>query len=203
MSNTLKEAQKEIFYFIEEAEKCLAIGCGYSAMSTIFSVILTVSEAVLGKEPNGKRYPEDVLINNFFSHMSDKDWFLPNTTKAPSGDEIKKYLYEIRNGLSHQISLPEQIGLITTKTDIENFSGMDVLYFISVEGFILSVKNTVEKLLEERYSSSEMDPNFGSFKLKISPREIGSRSVVTDEKGTLASGSIVRSKVAENNPNNV
>ena len=197
MSKTLKDAQNEIFYFIEESEKCLAIGCGYSAMSTIFSVILTVSEAVLGKEPNGKRYPEDVLINNFFSHMSDKDWFLPNKTKAPSGDEIKKYLYEIRNGLSHQISLPEEIGLITTKADIEKFSGMDVLYFISVKDFILSVKSTLVKLLiEEKYASTKMDPNFGSFKL--SPREIGSRSVVKDTNGTITTGSVVGSKIAKN-----
>jgi hypothetical protein len=197
MSKTLKEAHDEIIYFVEEAEKCLAIGCGYSAMSTIFSVILTVSEAVLGKEPKGKRYLEDTLINNFFSHMSDKDWFLPKNTKAPSDDEIKRYLYEIRNGLSHQISLPEEIGLITTKTDIKYFSGMDVLYFISVEDFISSVKSTIEKLLiEEKYASTKMDPNFGSFKL--SPREIGSRTVETDTEGTIIAASAVGSKIAKN-----
>ena len=195
MPLTIREAKDQILIFINEAEKCLHLDCGYSAVTTLFSVILAVSEALMGKLSVRKRYSEDTLINYFVDLMDDKEWFISKEPNNLVDAEIKKYLYDLRNGLSHQLSLPQEIGLISTAADLDRLTRLDVLYYISVEGFIASVKSTVEKIIkDDELSTREMDPNHESFPLG-SPREIGSRLVVRCLNGLTTSGSAVESRI--------
>mgnify|MGYP001347480972 FL=1 len=187
MSKTLCQAQQEIYCFIDEAEKCLEFECGYSAMMTVFSVILAVSEAILGKSSKNKRYSEEVLINNFVEKMSDKAWFIANGASPRDDETIKRQLYEIRNGLSHQLSLPNDIFLIGTAADLGEKTVVNVAYILSVEGFLRSVRRTIEDLANRvEYSSRSMDPNFGCFQLS-NPRGLGSRKELSNVKGMATS----------------
>ena len=187
MSTTLKDANHLISRFLDEAEKCMEIDCGYPAMLTVFSVILAVSEAILGKSFKKKRYSEEVLINNFVDNMSDKAWFIANGASPRDDETIKRQLYEIRNGLSHQLSLPNNIFLIGTAADLGEETVVNVAYVVSVEGFLKSVRRTIEDLANrDEYSSRTMDPNFGCFQL-YSPRGLVSSKELSNVKGLATS----------------
>lgn len=187
MPTSLKEANHLISRFLEEAEKCLDFECGYPAMMTVFSVILAVSEAILGKSSKIKRYSEEELINNFVDKMSDKAWFIANGASPRDDEIIRRHLYEIRNGLSHQLSLPNDILLIGSAADLGEKTVLNVAYIVSVEGFLRSVRRTIEDLANnDEYSSRTMDPNFGGFRLS-NPRGLGSSNELSNVKGMATS----------------
>jgi hypothetical protein len=198
MSKTLKESQKEILRFVKEAEDCLNIECGYSSVLMLFSVILAVSEAMIGSVSKGKRTLEDELINNFVGYMDNKEWFINNTSTALQDDQFFELLYDLRNGLVHQLSMPQGIGLIRTSAETFALDKNNIKYFISVQGLISAVRDTIETIIKNpKFSDNEMDPNRASFSL-TNPRGIGSRQVVRTLEGFESSGSAVKSIIDGN-----
>jgi hypothetical protein len=188
MSEGFVEAKEKIFYFIDEAKKCLDIECGYSAMNISFSVIMAVGEAITGGGD------DKALIRDFYSHMKNqKNWLLVYGVEYPNDEFIIQLLYELRNDLSHQISLPKNVGLIANHEDAKIMSHSKVPFFISVEDFINDVKKTVVDLASnDRYSSCVMDPNYIKFSKKAKPREIGEHVLFTTYSGAIISASYVQ-----------
>jgi hypothetical protein len=204
MSVTLKESKVSIISFIQEAEKCLENDCGFPAMLTAFSVMLAVSEAVLGKSPKNERYTEGELISSFIDKMHSKNWFKSHQSISTDDEIIKEKLCAIRHGLSHQLSMPDDIFLIQNAQDLENLAVANVAYSISVEDFLQSIKCTIEELANrDECSARIMDPNFGRFRLS-SPRELGIQREFLNVSGVGTTYSAaVEVHVCEINPINL
>ena len=161
MPRTLANARVSIDRFIFEAEECARQKLGFAAMSTIFPVILSVSEAVVGKHIGTlTRHDDKNLFENFVPRMVDKDWLISRSSTVFSNKDIATDLSQIRDGLAHQMSLPNHVGMINTKSEAKEFlkANPTTSRIISVEEFIKAVQATIDVMVKN-YPDAALDPN--------------------------------------------
>jgi len=125
-------------------------------MSTIFNVVLAVSEAV-----NGRRSNKD-LFDAFVSQLTDMSSWLVKFNTTPSDDEIADILNGIRNGMAHALSTPKDILLVNEIGDAHRAARKHPnIYFVSTTDFVDVVEATVAKL-SQAHPSASFDPSGGS-----------------------------------------
>jgi len=153
MSQLLKDSIDKINRFIEEAQISLKNECGFSAMLTIFPVVLTISESIYTTKKKGSILVE-CLISLFIRKMNDKAWFRKTNNTNATDKELCKILTEVRHGLTHQISLPIGVILVKDSSVIgeSNIEGYD--YIIVVDELILSVRKTLEDIVSDKNNST-------------------------------------------------
>jgi len=148
-----QEVQKSIHDFVSEARQCAQRGNGFAAMSTIFNVVLAVSEAVNGRQRN------KVLFSAFVPELTDKASWMVTPVAAPTDDVIVNILNNIRNGMAHALSLPENIALVNTIAAARQMANAEPNnYFVSTTDFVDVVEATVAKL-RQTYPTAQFDPS--------------------------------------------
>ncbi len=179
MAKTLTDVQESIERFIVEAKACSEQKMGFAAMSTILPVMLSVSEAV---HRHTKIYTGTVRIDDKESfkelvpRMTDKSWLMLRNPSSPLSDQdVATELFHIRNGLVHQLSLPDHVGMINVKSEAKEFFSVHpyIQRAISVVEFIEEVSKTVEHIIRT-YPTAIFDPN-----PKGSSRSPGKRVILT------------------------
>jgi hypothetical protein len=168
MTITLRGAQESINRFLEEARACAAQQLGFAATLTTFPVLLSVSEALgvaSGKYKERKDVRDEILFEDFVPYMpgNKSSWLVPRrTTQTYSDPEIAHILCDIRNSLVHQHSLPDQIGMANTTSEVQGFlkSVPHVVLAICVVDFVATVQLTVDQLIS-RSPNAAFDP-FGN-----------------------------------------
>ncbi len=162
MSRTLIDAQESIERFIIEAKGCATQRLGFAAMLTIFPVILSVSEALYKhKNTYSLSDPDDQdLFKDFVPRMVDKTWLVPSAVSTLSDQQVATELSQVRNGLAHQMSLPNYIGLINTKPEVREFlrEHPAVKHVICVVEFVEAASRTVEEIIKN-YPNIIFDPS--------------------------------------------
>lgn len=154
MSYTLSDEwpQRCIADFISEAKLSARDGRGFASMVTIFTVVLAVSESVFQKKTKKGRgqFNDGQLIEEFVKQMPDKSsWFI--WTGASMSDTGLAYkLTEVRNGLAHALSVPEDVGLINSVAHLQ-MNNKDRL-LIGTTQFVDAVEATVDKLTKNNPS---------------------------------------------------
>ena len=187
MTKLIDVQKTSIKRFFDEARGCAAKQWGFAAMLTTFPVILSVSEAVyyhqsgsISSPPNDKD-----LFKYFAASMADKTWLVPRVPNSSSSDQdIAIKLSQTRDGLVHQLSLPNYIGMVNTKTDVKEFFKKNpaAKYVISVVEFVEAAKQTVEQIIQT-YPNISFDPN-----PKGNPRTPADRVILPDgTSGSAAS----------------
>jgi hypothetical protein len=151
------EVQGSIADFISEARQCAQRGHGFAAMSTIFNVVLAVSEAV-----NGGRASNKDLFQLFVPQLTDKTSWLVKSGASPSDNDIASILEGIRNGMAHALSMPVRVMLVNTIIDARaTAKSYPDNYVVSTTDFVDVVVKTVAEL-SRRYSKAQFDRNGGS-----------------------------------------
>ncbi|MGA9349109.1 MAG: hypothetical protein WBW48_09930 [Anaerolineae bacterium] len=189
MTKTLSDAWESIERFILESGRCAGQGCGFAAMLTVFPVILAVSGAVgmVSGLPSIEQ-----LLRAFVSRMVDKTSWLVAPVTNLSDDDIGAKLAEVRNGLAHQLSLPDDVYLRNTIAEaIDTSKKYPDKYVISTVEFVDVVGRTVRCIIKDNPTVT-FDP--GS--VRWPPRGPGLR--VTFEDGS--SGSISISQNLQSRP---
>jgi hypothetical protein len=115
-------------------------------MQTVFPVVLAISEAV---KPSLRG--NEALLTHFVHEMNDiTSWLItrqshPNPTEA----EVARKLDEVRDGLAHQLSLPNDVILADDMGKARRMAKSEPQkYVISTLDFIEVVRETVEKLIQ-------------------------------------------------------
>lgn len=161
MSQTLLSASSDIDYFIAEAEECAKQKRGLAAISTIFPVILSVSEAIGRHSGTLVSYDNKSLFENFVRKMDDKSWLISRLPQTVLTDEdIATELSHIRDSLAHQISLPDYVGMINTKSEAKEFlkEHHKTSRVLSVAEFVTAVKATVSEIIK-KHPHAVLDSN--------------------------------------------
>jgi hypothetical protein len=141
---TLSDAQTSIERFISEASECAKQELGFAAMSTIFPVILAVSEAV-----NPSVCGDENLLKAFVPKMIDKTSWLVAPVANLSDDDIATKLARVRNSLAHQLSVPYDVYLVNTSADARAISKKyPDKYVISTVEFVDAIKRTVRRTIQ-------------------------------------------------------
>jgi len=147
MTKTLSDARDSVERFILEAERCAGQQCGFAAMLTIFPVILAVSEAV--GTASGLLSIEQ-LLQALVGRMLDKTSWLVAPVTILSDDDIGAKLAEVRNGLAHQLSLPDDVDLRNTIAEARDASQKyPDKYVISTVEFVDAVGRTVRCIIKD------------------------------------------------------
>ena len=114
-----EEVQKSVRLFLDEARTCAETGqhgriLGFAAMTTIFSCMLAVGEALALRS---HRHPGiDASIESFHAEMLDKrSWLLPPGGTTHDDVETCRILGTVRNGLAHSLSMPPDVRLSPNK----------------------------------------------------------------------------------------
>jgi hypothetical protein len=146
-----KEVQDAIAHFIEEARLCAQTQrkdgvLGFAAMSTIFSCILAVGEALTG----GKGGP-GAAYQAFYDEIDDHSWLLPPKGTTYSDAEAIEKLRFVRNGLAHALTMPPDVMLLPNRAsdkDHEVTYGEEHLSRcrLVVPDFIDAVEETINKI---------------------------------------------------------
>lgn len=140
---TLLDACGSIQRFLLEARQCANQGLGFAAMSTIFPVILAVSEAI-----NPALDGATSLIRAFVPNMADKTSWLIAPVKGLSDDDIAEKLAQVRNSIAHELSLPDDMYMTNTYAEARSLSQEHPdKYFISTVEFVNVIQLTVSRLL--------------------------------------------------------
>ena len=148
---TLSDAQQSIQRFIFEARRCAEQELGFAALSTTFPAALAVTEAVIKaiRASDASRRDERIttkyLMKMFVPFIGDRASWLITPSASISDDELAIKLADIRDSLAHQLSLPTDVFLTNTSSDIREASReRPDKYVISTVEFI----NAVEKALQ-------------------------------------------------------
>jgi hypothetical protein len=159
MSKTIEEIKDDVNRFISEAEECAKAKYGFAAMSTIFSVVLSISDSILNSALS-RYYSDKELIDYFIPKMNDKSWIISRDNKKISDQQIIDEMNNTRNGLAHQLSLPSYIGLINNTNEAkENFNTYPhISRVIAVQEFVEQVKITANNLILN-HTNATHDPN--------------------------------------------
>lgn len=180
MTQTITVARDKIDRFIYEAEECAKQELGFAAMSMIFSVVLSVSQAVGEYSSELTNNDDENLIKYFVGKMTDRNWLESrNKNKLPYSEEVlTTELKHIRHGLAHQLSLPNHVGLVNSRADVKEFlkEYPSITIVICVLEFIAAVKITVGHL-SVNYPAAILDPN-----PKGTPRSIANRIILPSSK---------------------
>jgi hypothetical protein len=162
-----KEVKRSIKHLIREARICAETQVeintgqekgvlGFAAMLTIFPVMISISEALLGHRDEVKK-----SINDFATKMkNDNSWLI----KSPSSPQNIKHktLVDMRNGLVHAVSLPHKVLLTKNITEAQVYwSDNPGKYncIIGIKEFIDEIERTSDRLIEDsRYSGKDFDP---------------------------------------------
>lgn len=155
MCQTLADAEESINLLISEARKSARARSGFAAMNTIFPVILAVSETIIRQRGNER------LLKYFVRQMTSKtSWLvIPQNRPTPTDEDIAKKLNELRDGLSHQMSGPEDVILADSIKRAKRMrKDNPQKYVISTLDFVDTVDTTVKKLIL-RYPKTVMDPD--------------------------------------------
>ncbi|MFQ5811620.1 MAG: hypothetical protein ACE5I2_00270 [Anaerolineae bacterium] len=141
---TLSDAQRSIERFICEARECAKQELGFAAMSTVFPVILAVSEAVNPSLEKNKN-----LLGAFVSRMVDKTSWLVAPMTNLSNDDIATKLADVRDSLAHQLSLPDDVYLTNTSAEAKDLSKKHPnKYIISTVEFVDVVERTIRRIIQ-------------------------------------------------------
>jgi hypothetical protein len=147
MPQTLVSAKDSIERFLREAMECAERRCGFFAMLTALSVMLSVSGAVHGIDTIA------TLIQWFFSEMNDKtSWLiLPTNTSPPEQNGIGKKLADLRNGLVHEFSMPSDVLLANNmQSAMKKKNQYPDKYIIAINEFLDAVKKTVDQVVQSK-----------------------------------------------------
>ena len=151
---TLSDAQSSIDRFIHEARECAKQELGFAAMSTIFPVMLAVSEAV-----NPSARTDENLLRAFVSNMIDKTSWLVVPVANLSDDDIARKLAQVRNSLAHQLSLPDDVYLTNTHAEAKDLSKKHPnKYIISTVEFVDVVERTIRRIIQA-HPAAVFDPS--------------------------------------------
>lgn len=170
MPQTLRSSKDSIDRFLREATECAERECGFSAMLTAFPIILGISEAVQGN------YGIEPLIQWFFSKMNDRtSWLILPTNTSPDQNEIGKKLADLRNGLTHEFSMPSDVLLAkNTQSATEKKGQYPNKYIISIKQFLGAVSRTVDEIVQSN-PEAVLDAN---------PRGVNRATAIRLEEGT-------------------
>ena len=150
------EVQEAIELFVKHARACVETTyddgrgiLGVAAVSTIFSCILTVGEALARAESGNPRKRPSVkkAISVFYREMGDKSWLVPPTGITLSDSDACELLAGIRNGLAHTISMPWQTMLVPSRASVQLHSQEH--WRIVVPDFVEEVSRTLDRLAQE------------------------------------------------------
>jgi len=152
---------------IGEARACATIRkedgvnvLGMAAMSTLFSCVLAVGEAVLTK-----RGRDCEVIAAFCREMADsQSWLIHPQGRRADAATVSDVLTSLRNGLAHALSVPDGIKLLPDKCGTEGLP--PDCWGIVVRDFVDAVEAAIIKITREK-PGLRWDP--GAFKQSRSP----------------------------------
>lgn len=161
--------QDSIADFISEARQCAQAGKGFAAMSTIFNVVLAVTETVeLAKTK--KRKSDRELFDAFVPELTNKtSWLATRSGTTPGDKHVSTILSEIRNGMAHALSFPTykkgadefgRVVLVDTIADTPEVlrERPNAQYVVSTTDFVNAVEGTVAKL-SQTHPNAPFDPS--------------------------------------------
>lgn len=158
-----KGVQEAIAHFIEEARLCASTRradgvLGFAAMSTIFSCMLAVGEALALAQSKRKEDAYDI----FYDEMADYSWFLPPEGITRSREAAIEKLRYIRNGLAHTLMMPPEVMLLPNraadKAHKDKFGEAHLKRWrLIVPDFIGAVERTVNQV-SSKYAHVDWDP---------------------------------------------
>jgi hypothetical protein len=153
----LSDAQESIARFIYEARRCAEQELGFAAMLTVFPVILAVAEAIVraNYSVGSTRIHDKDLMRLFAPSISFQPTWLNGTGR--SDDQIANKLIDIRDSLVHQISLPADVVLTNTRSDLLKLEKENPDRFIvSTTEFISAVEEAL-RLIVAKHSTVAFD----------------------------------------------
>jgi len=186
MSQLLKDSVNKIDRFIDEAQISLEYGCGFPAMLTIFAVVFAISESIYTHKKRG-RMSDASLMSLFIEKMNDKEWFIKTNDTNVTDDDLCKILIGVRDGLTHQISLPIGVVLVPDLSFISSSYMEDYDYIIAVYELILSVRQTLADIVSDKNNSTCCID--GKFHNVYPPRGVAGQVPIIKTDGTITSGS--------------
>ena len=150
---TLWDAQGSINRFVYEARECAARQLGFACLSTLFSVVLAVGEAIHPGRAN-----DEQLVEVFVMAMSDKSSWLATGSPPPSDSALAKQLVGVRNAMAHELSLPFNVLLANSNEEAVLISAANPgKAVISTAGLTQAVGETAEDLVR-KYPAALFDP---------------------------------------------
>lgn len=178
MPTSLTDAKGSVDRFLKEARCCAVCENGFAAMLTTFSVLLAVQEAA-----NGSRAPDAQLIGDFVPKMTAKASWFHSPNRAASDGNITTALVELRNALTHELSMPEAVKLANTASEVQQVrSQWPSANIVAVLEFVEDVLGAAHSLIAA-YPANRMDPD--PPKSASMPRDVAERKTLPD--GTSAS----------------
>ena len=190
MPKTLIDVNGNIDRFLTEAAECAAKELGFAALLTTFPVILSVSETIYKQNNPNRQHDkicDKILFENFIPTLIDKTWLV---TRSPaitlSDQDIINDMLQIRNALTHQLSLTHNVGMVNSRTYAQSFFDDHPLieHIICVQEFVEAVKVTIAM-----HITNYPDAIFDKYPKKADPRAPANRI-----SGISSSGSAVPDK---------
>lgn len=157
MIETFKRAKPSVRRFAREARQCANEDLGFAAMLSPFPLVLSLAEAIAKTNNTGMN--EGSLFSFIVERMPDPSgWML----KPKGGDfttgTIALKLRTVRDGLTHQMSVPEDVILATTRRRANILArAKPSKYIIITTHFVAAARNTALRLIEE-YPEVRFDP---------------------------------------------
>lgn len=146
MNMTLGQVHSSIGDFLDHAKECATHGHGFSALLTVFPIIEGVSEALLG---GANRPSIKDLFQKFIAEMNDKSsWIITPQATHFSDEDLADKLTALRNGLTHEFSLPTDIRLANNKQDAQVLRALHPgACFVCTTEFVCAVEQTVGRIV--------------------------------------------------------
>ncbi|MEA5077524.1 MAG: hypothetical protein VB013_03050 [Anaerolineaceae bacterium] len=196
MTQYLRNSEPTLMRFIEESKISLSQDCGFSSILTLFSVILVVGESLL---PKNKDVSDYQCIESFLREVTDFTWLKKVNGSFLSTEETIQLITEVRNGLTHDISLPQGVILVKDSSNVSKlFASEDKNkfdYAINIESFINSIRYTIVRIIHDnRFNNCEMDQNFIYLNYVTKSRKVATSS----QEFSLSTNAIISGSYVQN-----
>ena len=142
MPRNISDVRESAHLFLDEADICANHSpkvLGFAAMTTTLSCVIAFGEALIGRA-NIKEN-----MKAFCSNMTNYDWLLNDQGQTKAYD----VLTDVRNGLSHVLSLPGKVWLVRTKEDFKATGEHKDQIGIVPSLFVRSVRETIDNIVQK------------------------------------------------------
>jgi hypothetical protein len=157
MPKQFKDVEESVKTFAREARWCAKKDRGFAAMLTIFPPILGLTESLLKGQGLKKSWPEKFLF------LADRlpvasGWMVGPPDAVLSKDVVGPKLKSVRDSLAHQMSLPKDVDLATTRRRAERLARANPSkYVIITTDFVSGARSTALRMIRD-YPTVRFDP---------------------------------------------
>lgn len=177
--NDLLSATKSLKDFLGEAKRCAEYGMGFAAMLTSLPVIFAV-----GKVDTGQDQLKPQIAAFLASSPSYRSWLVHKGADW-SPEETRDFIYDLRNALAHNASMPHDSYLVISNVELKTQDApLKESKVIGVTQFLNAIELYLLKISAEKPHAT-FDPVRGGAR---GPAEGGLKVFTASGSGSTGSG---------------